>query len=178
MLNSKIFIENEYSLQTAFKEGINLFVGAGFSIYAKDGKNRKLPLGQELAKELAIKFNKTQYDLVRISTLLEKTVRSEFYAYLIQRFSVKEFDLSYNALNKINIKTSILLILIILYLRLSQTIHIDIFITKPNMEKRQTIKLSIIFPFMAMWMRWSLSSSLTWSLLLIFITTQQEYGHF
>lgn len=104
MLNSKIPIENEYSLQTAFREGINLFVGAGFSIHAKDCENKNLPLGQELAKELAFRFNKTQYDLVRISTLLEKTVRSEFYAYLIQRFSVKEFDPSYNALNKINIK--------------------------------------------------------------------------
>lgn len=104
MLNSKIPIENEYSLQTSFREGINLFVGAGFSIHAKDCENKNLPLGQELAKELAFRFNKTQYDLVRISTLLEKTVRSEFYAYLIQRFSVKEFDPSYNALNKINIK--------------------------------------------------------------------------
>lgn len=35
MLNSKIPIENEYSLQTAFREGINLFVGAGFQFMQK-----------------------------------------------------------------------------------------------------------------------------------------------
>ena len=104
MLNSNLSIENEYSLRNAFEKGLNLFVGAGFSIYAKDIENQYLPLGQDLAKELAHKFNKTQCDLVRISTLLERTVRSEFYSYLIKRFSVAEFDPIYNALNKINIK--------------------------------------------------------------------------
>ena len=38
-----IKIENEHSLKEAFRSGVNLFVGAGFSIDAKNKKGDKLP---------------------------------------------------------------------------------------------------------------------------------------
>lgn len=53
-----IKIENEHSLKEAFRSGVNLFVGAGFSIDAKNKKGDKLPLGKNLALELCEKFGK------------------------------------------------------------------------------------------------------------------------
>ena len=47
-----IKIENEHSLKEAFRSGVNLFVGAGFSVEAKNKKGDKLPLGKNLALEL------------------------------------------------------------------------------------------------------------------------------
>jgi len=44
-----IKIENEHSLKEAFRSGVNLFVGAGFSIDAKNKKGDKLPLGKKLS---------------------------------------------------------------------------------------------------------------------------------
>lgn len=51
-------IENKYSLSNAISNGINIFVGAGFSIYAKDAFDRELPLGNKLLEELNEKFEK------------------------------------------------------------------------------------------------------------------------
>ena len=39
-----IKIENEHSLKEAFRSGVNLFVGAGFSIDAKNQKGDKFEL--------------------------------------------------------------------------------------------------------------------------------------
>lgn len=55
-----IKIENEHSLKEAFRSGVNLFVGAGFSVEAKNKKGDKLPLGKNLALELCEKFDKRQ----------------------------------------------------------------------------------------------------------------------
>ena len=49
-------IENEHLFNNALSTGINLFVGAGFSILAKDEDGNRLPLGSELSKELAAIF--------------------------------------------------------------------------------------------------------------------------
>ena len=45
-------IQNKNTLIHAMKTGINVFVGAGFSLYAYDSRNKKLPTGKELANEL------------------------------------------------------------------------------------------------------------------------------
>lgn len=50
-------IQNKNTLINAMKTGINIFVGAGFSLYAYDKCNKKLPTGKELAKELQEAFN-------------------------------------------------------------------------------------------------------------------------
>ena len=57
-----IKIENEHSLKEAFRSGVNLFVGAGFSIDAKNKKGDKLPLGKNLALELEKNAGTTERD--------------------------------------------------------------------------------------------------------------------
>ena len=64
-----IKIENEHSLKEAFRSGVNLFVGAGFSIDAKNKKGDKLPLGKNLALELRthycpVKAGKSVFEIV------------------------------------------------------------------------------------------------------------------
>ena len=99
-----IKIENEHSLKEAFRSGVNLFVGAGFSIDAKNKKGDKLPLGKNLALELCEKFGKKASDnLPKISTLLEKTNRANFYKFLVEKFTVAEFPKYYYAINKLNL---------------------------------------------------------------------------
>lgn len=102
---SNLKIENEHSLKNAFKRGLNLFVGAGFSIEAKDKTGNKLPLGSALLNELCNKFDKRQSDLPRLSTILEKTQKKDFYDYLSSRFTVDYFPDFYTAINEINIKS-------------------------------------------------------------------------
>lgn len=98
-------IENEYSLSHAISNGINIFVGAGFSIYAEDALNRKLPLGWQLLDELNKQFGKNIDTLPKLCTILDKTQKEDYRKYLTQRFSVKEIpDLYYN-INNLNIKS-------------------------------------------------------------------------
>lgn len=101
-------IENENSFKQALKYGVNFFVGSGFSVLAKDGDGRKLPIGHELASELVSEFkiqDAASLDLSRISTILEYDNKSAFYAYIKKRFNVNEFDEKYCVLEKLNIKS-------------------------------------------------------------------------
>ena len=50
-------IQNKNTLIHAMKTGINVFVGAGFSLYAYDKCNEKIPTGRELTNELQKAFN-------------------------------------------------------------------------------------------------------------------------
>lgn len=99
-------IEFENSLINAFLTGINLFVGAGFSVLAKDANGKELPVGKDLAKELALKFNKSSsFSLPQISSILEASSRAEFYSYLEERFSVAEYSPIYESLFRINVRS-------------------------------------------------------------------------
>ncbi len=99
-------ITNENLLQQAFKNGINLFIGAGFSILAKDCKERNLPTADALNKELQTLFKKSNnLNLSQLSSILEKSYKNEFYKYLVERFSVKYVDPLYLSLNNLNIKS-------------------------------------------------------------------------
>ena len=94
------------SLPVAFDNGINLFLGAGFSVEAFDAEDRKLPIGKDLLNELKQKFDKVKNfsSLSMVSTVLEATIKEEFNAYLDNRFKVKSYDELYNSLLKLNIK--------------------------------------------------------------------------
>lgn len=99
-------IDNKNTFEHALSSGINLFLGAGFSILAKDANGHYLPTGTALAKELAVRFSKPGfYSLPQLSTIIENsTSKQDFYDFLINRFSVKSVDpLYYNLLN-VNIK--------------------------------------------------------------------------
>ena len=105
-MNKYLQIENEHSLIQAFKTGVNIFVGAGFSILAKDKNNQNLPLGSELLAELQKKFNKPlRLSLPQLSTILESSQKTEFYKYLVDRFSVHDIHPLYYNINKINVKS-------------------------------------------------------------------------
>src|SRR5687767_12363497 len=96
-------IENEFSFQSALSEKINLFLGAGFAVHAKDRDNRKLPTGGQLAKELTAHFKLHSgdgLDLTQIATILTATRRVDLRQYLIDRFTVGAFDDAYRAIEK------------------------------------------------------------------------------
>lgn len=101
-----IEIENQNSLEHAFRQGINLFVGAGFSLLAKDKAGKKLPTGTDLAKELATTFGKsTAFSLPQLCTILNKTNEEQLNDYLTQRFTVGYVDPLYYNLRNISIKS-------------------------------------------------------------------------
>lgn len=71
-------IDNENTLLQYLTSGINLFVGAGFSIEAKNKDGFPLPLGGQLSDEIIAHFNLQEYtslDLSQLSTILESTTK-------------------------------------------------------------------------------------------------------
>ena len=98
-------IQNENSLIHAMKTGINVFVGAGFSLYAYDKKKQNLPSGNGLADELKSMFNVKAASLSMISTILQRKAKTEFKAFLTERFSVDSYESFYNNLNLVNVKS-------------------------------------------------------------------------
>lgn len=98
-------IQNKNSLIHAMKTGINVFVGAGFSLYAYDKKKQNLPSGNGLADELKSMFNVKAASLSMISTILQRKAKTEFKAFLTERFSVDSYESFYNNLNLVNVKS-------------------------------------------------------------------------
>lgn len=96
----------ENLFKDALAHGINLFCGAGFSVEAVDHANTKLPVGDGLLAELKELFPmvQTYSNLSRACTKITKTDKQTFYAYLKNRFTVKEFDPAYLSLLKIKIR--------------------------------------------------------------------------
>lgn len=97
-------IDYKETLVQAMKTGINLFVGAGFSIYAKDSKGEPLPVGSSLIKELHQNVGPGLKDLSRYCSVMERKDRTALYSYLTERFHVASYDDCYLNLNLINLK--------------------------------------------------------------------------
>lgn len=96
-------IQLEELFKKNLNNGINLFLGAGFSIYSMDNEGRNLPLGSELSKELVNKFNCPPLnDLAKICTIIDAQESTRLHDYLEKRFNVRDYDERYNALLKIN----------------------------------------------------------------------------
>ena len=103
-------IDNKNTLLQYLTSGINLFVGAGFSIEAKNKDGFPLPLGGQLSDEIIAHFNLQEYtslDLRQLSTILESTKKNEFFNFLRNRFSVTEYNPLYKSLLTANIKSII-----------------------------------------------------------------------
>lgn len=98
-------IQNKNSLIHAMKTGINVFVGAGFSLYAYDKKKQKLPSGNGLLGELKSTFNVKASSLSMASTILQKKAKAEFKIFLTERFSVDSYESFYDNLNLVNVKS-------------------------------------------------------------------------
>ena len=97
-------LDYKETLVQAMKTGLNLFVGAGFSIYAKDSNGNPLPVGSKLIKELHQHVGSGINDLSKYCSVMERKNRSSLYNYLTNRFQVKSFDDAYLNLNLLNLK--------------------------------------------------------------------------
>ena len=84
--------------------GINLFVGAGFSVYAKDKTGKNLPIGSQLINELHTNVGPGQKDLSKYCSVMERKNKTLLTNYLTERFKVLSYDPCYLNLNLINLK--------------------------------------------------------------------------
>lgn len=92
-------IEFQDIFERDVKTGMNLFLGSGFSIYSKDAMGKFLPLGFELEQELSEYFNTPNLNnLSRTCTIIDAQYSQDLKEYLINRFSVSEFDDCYNVI--------------------------------------------------------------------------------
>ncbi len=101
-------IQNEHNFRKALTEGLNLLLGSGFSVAAKNRDDTPLPTGRELRNELIAEFkmdNVSSLDLPKICTILDRSQRKSFQAYLRRRFIVRDFHQDYLLLDKINVKS-------------------------------------------------------------------------
>ena len=101
-----ITIENEESFKTALKNEINLFVGAGFSIFAHDKTGKQLPTGTELVKELCAKFSEdglSGESLPLVSQIIKSKDRIRFNEFLMNRFKVEKYDKRYDSITNFSI---------------------------------------------------------------------------
>jgi len=101
-------IEYENTFRIALSREINLFLGSGFSLLAKDKLDQNLPTGSEFKAELINRFNLKNVDkltLPQISAILESENKDGFYSYITERFTVEKYDEKYSALDNINVKT-------------------------------------------------------------------------
>ena len=67
-------IEYENTFKVALSQGVNLFLGSGFSLLAKDRFGRNLPTGNQLRTELINKYNLQNVEkltLPQISAVIE-----------------------------------------------------------------------------------------------------------
>jgi hypothetical protein len=64
-----IEIEFESTFRKIFSEGMNLFLGAGFPVLAKDPESRTIPTGRELSNELKVLFDLEEFDSLTLPQL-------------------------------------------------------------------------------------------------------------
>ncbi|WP_020586899.1 SIR2 family protein [Desulfobacter curvatus] len=102
----------QFENQAAFEElvrngGLNLFLGAGFSILASDYEDDKLKVGSELKEYLIEHFELhkySNYSLPKIANYLKRTRKSDLYHILKKKFNVKFYNDKYNILTTLPIK--------------------------------------------------------------------------
>ena len=98
--------DHQHLFENEIKKGINLFLGAGFSILAANKGGLNLPVGNSLNDLVKEKFNmdKSSLNLSQISTILANSKKQEFYSFLREVFTVSDFDKDYFNVDKLNPK--------------------------------------------------------------------------
>ncbi|WP_143713579.1 P-loop NTPase [Variovorax sp. RO1] len=99
-------IQNEQLFRHALGEGMNFFLGAGFSVAAKSG-GKNLPVGDGLKTELLDYFQRPKpsgLTLSQLCQIISSTRREELNDFFKQRFTVEEFAPEYSHLERINLK--------------------------------------------------------------------------
>jgi hypothetical protein len=103
-------IENENTLIKCLQNGVNLFLGAGFSVNSDgtfEGKPKAMPAGDALRKEILKEFGRdpgSQMSLAQLCQVITKTQRDALNDFLRNRFTVTSFDKKYANIERVNIK--------------------------------------------------------------------------
>ncbi len=100
---SLLRFDHKNSLIEAMHSGLNIFVGAGFSLHAKDKSGVPLPTGNALLKELHDNVGPGLNDLSKYCSVMERKKKTSLNSYLTNRFQVGSYDQAYLNLNLINI---------------------------------------------------------------------------
>ncbi|MFN3721378.1 MAG: SIR2 family protein [Rhizobium rhizophilum] len=103
-------IENEASLAHAFKNGINVFCGAAFSIFSKNSHGKNLPTGNELKTLLEEKFRGgevSNLDLPRLYQVLSTKNKDGVDAFLTDYLRVNSCDERYEFLERLEVRNII-----------------------------------------------------------------------
>ena len=96
-------IELQELFERTIREGVNLFIGSGFSIYAKDKYGRNLPTGGELSLELAQEFDCPHInDLSKICTIIDSFNSEGLKKYLSARFNVGDYPRFYDSITHLS----------------------------------------------------------------------------
>tara|TARA_R110001583_G_scaffold124563_1_gene275960 strand:- start:1261 stop:3618 length:2358 start_codon:yes stop_codon:yes gene_type:complete len=103
-------IENENIFKSSLNNGINLFLGSGFSVEAKgtfEGMEKAMPVGDGLRKEILKTFGRnpnSQMTLPQLCQIISKTSRKELNEFFIERFSVTDYNKIYQNIERAKIK--------------------------------------------------------------------------
>src|ERR1700674_3723124 len=105
-----MLIERQALFESYLSSGVNLFLGAGFSILAQDQDGRNLPTGKVLRDELAAQLpghSLESLPLPQLFDVLRKRDPERTEAFLTRRFTTKTFSDTYKALDRISIQSII-----------------------------------------------------------------------
>ncbi|WP_378081747.1 SIR2 family protein [Aeromonas bestiarum] len=103
-------IENENTFRKCLQDGINLFLGAGFSIEAKglfESKPKPLPIGDGLRQEILRVFERdpeSKLTLPQLCQVISKSQREALSDFLKSRFTINDYDRLYENIERVNIK--------------------------------------------------------------------------
>lgn len=99
-------IENEALFRQYLGDGINLFLGAGFSVESESAIG-KSPVGDDLRTELLTHFGVKQpsrLTLPQLCATIQSTRATDLRSYLKRRFTITRFDPRYSVLEQVNIR--------------------------------------------------------------------------
>ena len=91
-------IQNKNTFEAHLNQGVNLFLGAGFSIAAKgifEEKPKNIPVGDSLRQELLSRFNRpktSKLSLAQLCPILPTTQNAGLHNLFRARFNAIEFD--------------------------------------------------------------------------------------
>ncbi len=103
----KLFENETLFIKFASKYGFNLFLGAGFSVYAYNYDETPLPLGNKInsiLQELFDVHSKKNLTLGKTCQRIKRNKEDELNTFLRDTYKVKHYDEEYSLLNKFPIK--------------------------------------------------------------------------
>lgn len=89
------------------KHGMNLYLGAGFSVYAYNEEGKSLPLGNEINEELIELFaldKNRKFNLSKTCQKIKKDSEAMLEKVLKEKYTVKSFDREYMMLTRLPVK--------------------------------------------------------------------------